>query len=138
MSFEVFVHCFEKGESASLPCTLIRRAFGPQLIELEPTFWQLRFDEANWCDLYLTVDEDDSSRIFGFMVSRPCSDERLWDALASILAVENAVLFFPGSRAPIVGRSDIAQHLPPGMVESLGVPVVVTSGAEILNEIHAA
>ncbi len=68
---------------------------------------------------------------------RPCGDIRLWDALASILRLGNAALCFSSGAPLLIADADVAQHLPKGMTEgSLGAPKYVTSGAEILHELH--
>jgi len=64
--------------------------------------------------------------------------QRLWDALASVLALGDVVLYFPGGRPRLVARGSVTQHLPPSMVEALGQPVVVTTGREIQHEIDVA
>ncbi len=87
---------------------------GPHLNELEPNFWQLDYDDLNSCNIYLTAHNSDSGLIDGFTVNRPCYDQRLWDALASILTLGDVVLYFPGCRAPLVAQAIVAQHLPPG------------------------
>lgn len=129
---------FENGEVAGIPRQLLRAAFGPHLAENEPELWRLRYDDINSCVVYLTADPNDPGMITGFMVHRPCVDQRLWDALATVLALGNVVLYFPGGRASLVGRGSVTGHLPPDLVESLGQPVVVTSGREIQDEIDAA
>jgi hypothetical protein len=138
MSFDVYLQSFHNGEPAGIPSQRIRDAFGAHLTEIGPNFWQLRYDDANWCDLDLTAHETDATMISDFTVHRPCSDQRLWDALASILASGDIVLYFPGCRAPLVAQSAVIDHLPASMVEALGQPVIVTSGREIQEEIHAA
>jgi hypothetical protein len=138
MSFDVYLQSFHRGEFAGIPRQRVRDVFGAHLTETEPDYWQLRYDDTNSCDLDLTAHDTDASMVRGFTVHRPCADQRLWDALASILALGDLVLYFPGGRAPLVARSTVTQHLPPDMVESLGQPVVVTSGREIQHEIQAA
>jgi hypothetical protein len=138
MSFDVFVQSFENGEFAGLPRERVREIFGNHLVETEPNFWRLQYDEANTCGLYLASHGADTSMVAGFTVNRPCGDERLWNALASILTLGNVVLYFPGGRAPLVARGGAAQHLPPEMLNSLGQPKVVTSGREIQHEIQSA
>ncbi len=138
MSFDVYLQSFHRGEFAGIPRQRIRDAFGEHLTETELDYWQLRYDDANSCDLNLTTHDTDVSMVRGFTVHRPCADQRLWDALASILTLGDIVLYFPSGRAPLVARSTVTQHLPPDMVESLGQPVVVTSGREIQHEIEAA
>ena len=137
MSFDVYLQSFHRGEFAGIPRQRVRDVFGEHLTETESDYWQLRYDDAKSCDLDLTA-HDDPSMVRGFTVHGPCADQRLWDALASILALGDIVLYFPGGRAPLVARSTVTEHLPPDMVESLGQPVVVTSGREIQQEIHAA
>ena len=137
MSFGIFLQSFHRGASAGIPRQQVRDVFGAPLVETEPDYWQLRYDDANSCDLYLTA-HSDPSMVRGFSVHRPCADPRLWDGLAGILALGDIVLYFPGGKAPLVGRSTVTQHLPPDMIELLGCPVVVTSGREIRHEIDAA
>jgi len=138
MSFDVYLQSFHNGELAGIPRQCVRDAFGPHVTETGPDDWQLRYDDANSSALDLMGHDTDATMILGFTVYRPCSDQRLWDALASILASGDVVLFFPGGRAPLVARSSVVHHLPASMIEALGQPVVVTSGREIRREIHAA
>ena len=138
MSFDVFVQTFRNGEFHGISRQRVRDAFGLYLTEPEPNFWQLRYDDANSCDLYLNAHDSDASLVHGFTVNRPCGDHRLWDSLAFILTLSEVVIYFPGGRAPLVAHSGVAQHLPPNMVEALGQPIVVASGREILHEIQTA
>jgi len=138
MSFDVYLQSFHNGELAGIPRQRVRDAFGTHLTEIGPDDWQLRYDDANSCDLDLMGDDTDAAMVLGFTVYRPCSDQRLWDGLASILASGDVVLYFPGGRAPLVARSTVTDHLPASMVEALGQPVVVASDREIQREIHAA
>ncbi len=135
MSFDIYVQSFRKGEFAGIPRQRVRSAFGAHLIETQTDFWHLRYDDANSCDLFLTAHGTDPSALRGFTVHRPCGDLRLWDALASILSIENTVLYFPGGRAPLVAYDTVTQHLPADMVTALGRPVVVTTGREMQHEI---
>lgn len=136
MSFDIHLQSFHQGEFAGIPRQRVREIFGTHLTESEPDSWRLRYNDDNWCDLDLTA-HDDPSMVCGFTLHRPCADQRLWDALAAILALGNIVLYFPGGRAPLVARNSTTQHLPSDMVEALGQPVVVASGREIQNEINA-
>jgi hypothetical protein len=106
--------------------------------ETEPDFWKIRYDRRNSCDLFLTAHEPDASMVRGFTVHRPCEDRRLWDALASVLALGAVILYFPGCRAPLVRRKDVVRHLPADLIEGLGKPVVVTNGKDIHHEIQTA
>lgn len=137
MGFEIFVQSFSEGVPAGISREQLRSAFDPHLTEAELGLWVVRYDDENWCDLYLSVDKTAPDLVDGFMVSRPCSDPRLWDSLASILRVENAVLFWPDGPAPVVGDSSAVAHLPSELVEVLGEPVVVSSGQDIVNLIRS-
>src|SRR6476469_9528051 len=112
MSFDVYLQSFHRGEFAGIPRQRLRDVFGAHLTETEPDYWQVRYDDANSCDLDLTAHDTDASMVRGFTVHRPCADRRLWDALASILALGDLVLYFPGGRAPLVAHSTVTQHLP--------------------------
>ena len=138
MSFDVYLQSFHRGEFAGVPRQRLRDTFGTHLTETEPDHWQLRYDEANSCNIDLTPHDTDASMVLGIIVQRPCADQRLWDALASVLTLGNVVLYFPGGRAPLVAQSSVREHLPPDMVEALGQPVVVTNGREIQHEIETA
>jgi hypothetical protein len=138
MSFEIYVQSFQSGEPGSVSRQCIRDAFGSHLTEQERDYWELRSDEFNVCHLCLDASDSDASAIHGFTVWRPCGDARLWDALASILTIGNLVLYFPGGRAPLVARSEVIQHMPPEMTESLGQPEVIETGRQILLAIEAA
>ena len=138
MSFDVYLQSFDRGEFAGIPRQRLRVAFGAHLSETETDFWQVRYDDMNSCNLYLTAHDTDARMLHGFTLNRPCADQRLWDALPSILALGNIVLYFPGGRQPMVAHSKVTQHLPPDMIESLGQPIVVTSGREIMHEIQSA
>ena len=138
MSFDIYVQSFRDGEFAGIPRRRVRDAFGTHLTETETHFWHVRYDHTNSCEIDLTAHDTDPSMVQGFTVHRPCTDQRLWDALASILVLGDIVLYFPGGRAPLVARSTVIQHLPVDMVDALGQPVVVTSGIEIQREIHTA
>ena len=138
MSFEVVVQSFRHGGPAGIPRRALRKVFGKHLSEPEPDFWKLRYDELNYCDLYLSFwsFHGDPGMVTGFTVHRPCPDPRLWDALMAILALGDVVLYYPGYGLPLVVRDSVAAHMPEDMVKSLGRPLVVTSGREILQRIQ--
>lgn len=61
----------------------------------------------------------------------------MWDALASILRLENAALIFSSGGPLLVADAGVVRHLPDGMTEgSLGQPKFVTTGKEILDEMQ--
>ena len=138
MSFEAFIFCFKEGEPAGFPTERIRAAFGPFASDGPDNGWRLYYDERNYSDVTLMRHPTDERLILGFTVERPCGDSRLWDALASILALNNLVLIFPAGLPPLIASDNVVQHLPAEMIESMGQPRYVRSGAEILRELHKA
>lgn len=137
MSFDVHIQFFEGGEPAAIPRDSAREAFGSKLAEPEQNRWTVSYDPQNSSEIYLNSGESVES-LWGLSIYRPCGDLRLWDALASILKMGNAVLYFPGCKPPLVAKLSVREHLPADMIEALGEPVVVGRGAEILREVQAA
>jgi hypothetical protein len=138
MSFEIFVQCFKDGQSDVVSCQQVRDAFSPFLTECDLFDWHLSYSKEDCCDVSLTFDDKDKTLLRGFIVFRPCADERFWDAIASILKLGNLVLFMPADCPPFIGDSTVARHLPPDMLEGMGQPKCVTTGKEILNALGAA
>lgn len=137
VSFDVYLQVFENGESAGISRDGVRDAFGAAFVsEPMPDRWKVTYDAQNSCDVYLS--SHGSTMLKGFSINRPCGDLRLWDALAFILTLGNVVFYFPGGEAPLVAKLDVSRHLPRDMIEALGEPIVVGSGAQILREIQSA
>ena len=134
MSFDVYLQAFHEGAAGGIPRHRVREAFGAYAQEAQPNYWRLRYDEINSCDIDLS---GDPATVESLAVHRPCADARLWDSLASILALGNVVLYFPGCRAPMIACSEVVPHLPADMIEAMGRPIVVTTGADVLNEVRA-
>jgi len=137
MSFDVFVDAYHEGAPASISRAAVRSVFGRFVSEIDPACWHARYDAKNFCDLYLGVDLADPQKIFGFMISGPCADERLWEALVSILKLGAVVLHFEG-RAAFVGSPSTVSHLPKDMLEVFGDPKVISAGSEITDAIEEA
>jgi hypothetical protein len=54
------------------------------------------------------------------------------------LRLGNVALFFPGGKGPLIADASVANHLPPDMFESLGTPIIVASGREIVEQIRSS
>jgi hypothetical protein len=135
MSFDVFVDSYHDGLPAGISRDTVRLALGDFVSEIDSMCWQVRYDPNNFCDLYLSKDAD-PNKIFGFMISRPCADVRLWEAVATILGLGALVLHFDG-RVALVGSASAVAHLPKEMIEIFGEPQCVSSGREIADAIRA-
>jgi hypothetical protein len=137
MSLDVYLQVFDKGEATGIPRDSVRDAVGAVFVtETASGSWRVQYDAENSCDVYLNVDAG-AGMLQGLSINRPCGDMRLWQALATILRLGNVVLYFPGCKAPLIANLNARQHLPLDMIEALGEPMILTSGAEILREIQA-
>jgi hypothetical protein len=132
MSFDLFMQCYGETHKLGLPVGAMRALF--PICREEPEFnrWVVEYDPMNSCDIYAGLLKDNRERLGDFMVSRPCGDMRLWEALFSILNMGSVVIFWPGS-PPVLAAGTNADSLPDGMVEGLGQPVYVHSGSELLK-----
>jgi hypothetical protein len=133
VGFDVFMIALGDGATRGLPRAEVRAAFGPWLREGSPDLWQVEYDGPNSCAIYIDENPD---RIVSAMISRPCADERLWDSLFKILLLGNAMLMWPGCKAPVIAREDTIPFLPESVAE-MGLPRCVKSGREISQLIRA-
>ncbi|HQL75301.1 MAG TPA: hypothetical protein PLD58_19125 [Phycisphaerae bacterium] len=140
MGFDLFVSCFSRGEPAGIPRQHWLDAFAGFISDEDSDVWHVEYDQANSCDIHVTPDpnERDSIRpgtIASAMIERPCEDQRLWDALSSVMRLGNVVLYYPGSQA-LVACASVAEHLPEGMADALGGVVCIASGEDIVRYIR--
>ena len=138
MSFDLYIQSFENGEPAGMSRQAVRNAFRGALSELERDYWQLTYGPGESCELMLSPLEHLGEHIHNITVSRPCSNNLLWQGLAELLAIGNTVLYFPGCRGPLLLNRAVAGHLPQDMLAALGLPIVVGSGADIAHQVSAA
>ena len=141
MSFEVFLCSYRDGEPAGIEEGPLRAAFGGAIRRAEPEFscWRLEYgSEVNGCDVYVSRTEGDPTRVKALLVSRPVADGRLWEALFRVLRLGHVVLFSPGLPSPLFADPQSVRHAARDLLDALGEPVVVGSGAEIRAAIEAA
>jgi hypothetical protein len=135
MSFELFLKAIGDPHSVRVPCACVLGALAPYLSQVRPNLWKVRFDESNSCDITLTADPDQPEMVDGMTVHRPCADPRLWSSLASILAMGDLFLFFPGGRGPLVANNSAAARVPQDWVDTVGAPILISSGDQILGKL---
>ena len=135
MSFEIFVASFVDAKPSRLPRNAVRHSFGAWLIDESPTVWHIKYGPADFCDIFV---DDHPETVANFMVSRPVSDGRLWDALFRVMNLGNVVLYWTNRSPPLVASLSVIRHLPREMVNSLGTPICVHAGAEILDRIKSS
>ena len=137
MSFDVWVSRFREGAPDEFSRTTVLKAFGSHITQLDATCWRVFYDEQNSCDVFAGGRSEGSDLITGFTVNRPCGDQRLWDALISILRIPRMVLYFPGGR-PLIADASTAEHLPADMIDAIGEPKCILLGEDIVHEIQNA
>jgi hypothetical protein len=141
MSFEVFLCNYRDGEPDGIDEAVLRAAFGDAVRRGEPEFscWRLEYgSEVNGCDVYVTRVDCDPTRVKALLVSRPVADGRLWESLFRVMRLGHVVLFSPGLPSPLFADPQSVRHVCRDLLDALGEPVVVGSGAEIRAAIEAA
>jgi hypothetical protein len=129
MASLIFVQWFENHKSAGVPRDALRKAFGPLLEEPEADYWRIPCDAGNACTFFLEPFGPDS--VHQFVVQQCCHDSSLWDSLLTVLGLGNAILYSPGCSTAFIADEGVMQHLPPGLLDKLGIPAVVRNAQEI-------
>ena len=135
MSFDVYVQWFRDGAPDGVPEERVRDSFGDALKSEDDLGWRLSYGDGMTSDVYLSRHDDGS--VHGITVNRPVGAVELWDALYDLLALQNAVFYFPGGGL-FVRAAKTGVHLPAEMVEVLGPPTCVTSPDDLLRALTAA
>ena len=135
MSFELFIQWHDDGNRGRVPRSAVKALFPVSIAESDLERWVVRYDELNSCDIYVG---SDPASIDSLTVSRPCADERLWDALFRAMQIGSAVLFFPGCARPLAATAGAVRHLPQDLVAALGEPVQIDTPRAIQDAIRSA
>ena len=135
MSFDLFIQCFGETELSGLSRDAVRALFPIDESSSQKDYWKVKYDDRNQADIDVTPLQADDRRLLHLCVNRPCAEQKLWDALFSILTMGEVVVFFPGGPL-IVSSEKTAATLPPEMTEGFGPPICVDSGGSILKIIQ--
>ena len=135
MSFDIYSRCFRNGVSFDYPFALIEQGFGPYTEIREPGWWALKYPDGGRCELY--VEDEDGVVHGGFMVARPPDSPAFWKANHDIMTETQGVLFWAGD-GYVVPDASVIPHLPPSMIETLGIPTVTTDVEVIFECIERA
>lgn len=130
MSFDVWVGCFQNGELATFPRSIVERAFAAIADRSDPTSWKL-------ADCRGRLSIDDQAEINGFSVNRPPAHDEFWDAIIEVLQQTPSVLYWPGNGC-VIADSATAKHLPSKLIAAVGMPTVTNVPSEILDLIQKA
>ena len=133
MSFDVFAECFDETKRTGLSKEAADSLFPVSREKPDSEIWVVRYDDLNWREIHCTSHIGDPQRLTGLWIHRPCGENRLWEALYSVL--ESGCVFLLWPNGPLVltlGTS--VEGLPKGILDDLGQPpVYVQSGLEILK-----
>lgn len=125
MSFDVWVGCFQNGELATFPRSIVERAFAAIADRSDPTYWKLAD-----CGGRLAI--RDQAEVRGFSVNRPPVYDEFWDAIIEVLQKTPSVLYWPGNGC-VIADPATAKHLPSELVAAVGMPTVTNVPSEILD-----
>lgn len=131
MSLDLYVQWFRDGSADSVDETRVREIFGDALDAEHDWGWQLDYGRDADVDVYV---RPRAGRIEALTINRPVESSALWQAVFDLLALEQAVFYFPGS-PPYIRSASVAAHLPREMVDALGTPQIVTSAAALKREV---
>lgn len=131
MSFQLYLQAFSAGKRAGFTRDALREAFAGRLLELEDDYWQADFGSAGRSDLFLSFLEDRSERIHSVSIDHPSTDQRLWQAVWTLLGLSGTVFHFPGSAATLARDPGAACALPPDLLATLGPPTTLGSVQEL-------
>ena len=138
MSFDLYIQSFENGAPAGVPKEFVRQVLGSHLTEIEPDYWTITLSPEESCSVFPTVHEDSPDLVHGLSIGNPCDNPVLWQCLYSLMGQGNSVLYFAGGPGPLVLDPLVAGHLPYNLLESLGRPIIVSSGHDIKRIVGAA
>jgi hypothetical protein len=128
VSFEIFVQKFEGGVGATISRRIVEKAFGAHVPSPNAKLWQAVYSPAEHVDIYL--DPDDA--LESITISRPPRSLVFWNALFELIGEGRCIAFWPGDKPCSAATStDAISGIPASFIESLGIPTLVRSGAEL-------
>ena len=135
MSFEVYLQCFGETEQTGIPRSVVQSYFPIVEVESEINRWMVRYDDLNYCEIFVSAIPSDQ-RFLGFIsVWKPCADIWLWKALVEILRTGSVFLYWSGS-PPILASDGVSGAFPKEIVDALGPPKSVSSAHDLLRLLH--
>lgn len=155
MSFDAFLQCFKDGELDGFSPKILEDAFeneykkqgddklvlrveypvivdesAPKTIMHEGKEYPLVYGD----DSTLYISNDANGNIDHITINRPASHERFYNSLYSILKQSNTVIYSIGDHPPLVGKLDTLYHLPQGLIETKGNPILVSYPLQIREQ----
>ena len=131
MSFDVILICLKNGTPDAFPSTIVRQALDRFISFRDGRFCKLSFPDGGGGEMFTDQEEETD----GVMISS-ASGHQIYDALYEILRQTHSVLFWSFGGCVIADESVVADCAE-DMIESLGQPILVHSGAEIAAAIES-
>jgi len=137
VSFDIHVQWFDGGLKGRIPVDQVMNAFGDAAVESEPGLARLEYGESLVSELMYSPAGAAVAQVCGVTINRPCRAQALWEAIYELLALGNAVFFFPGSA--LYARSEECwQHVPVDMVEAFASLEIVSSAEALVSVLEAS
>jgi hypothetical protein len=127
MSFDLNLIGLKDGGPADFPASIVREALGPFIQSRDGDFCILAFPDGGGGEM--NADDEDAEFTNGVTISR-ASGEDVYNSLYEILRQTHSVLIWSFGGC-VIADSSVMNDLPEGLVESVGEPILVRSGAEI-------
>jgi len=125
MSFDLHLISFKEGGPAAFPKHIVENALGPFIQSRDGSFCVLAFPDGGG-EMFDDVDETETDSV---NISRG-SGLAIYDALYEILRQTHSALMWSFGGC-VVADASVIPDLPDELIEDLGEPVIVASGAEI-------
>jgi hypothetical protein len=135
VSLDIFLSTLTDDEGASFDRAIVERAFKAIAVDQLGGYWNLRTPAGEMTSATISV--ADQPRISHFAANRPPGYgyfPEFWNAMFEVLRQTRTVVFWPaGGPKPhcCLANPDMISHGPASLIEAIGEPAFVTSGAEI-------
>jgi hypothetical protein len=130
MSFDLVLTCLKNGLPDNFPAIIVRQALTPFITNRHGDLCKLSFPDGGGGEMFTDDDEETD----GLMISGG-SGRDIYDALFNILRQTHSVLFWSFGGC-VVADPSVIPDIPEGLIESLGQPTIVKSGADIVAAVE--
>lgn len=128
MSFDLELMSFKDGDPASFPVSIVKDALGPFIRSRDDDgMCHLAFPDGGGGEMFAFDEEETETS--DISIGR-ASGTAIYDALYEILRQTHSALIWSFGGCAVADAS-VIPDLPDGLIEDLGQPVIVKSGAEI-------
>jgi hypothetical protein len=135
VSLDIFLSALTEDKAALFDRAIVERAFKAIAVDQLGGYWNLRTPKGEMTSATISV--ADQPRISHFSANRPPGYgyfPEFWNAMFDVLQQTRTVLFWPADGPKphcCLANPDVIPHLPASLIEAIGEPALVTSGAQI-------